>query len=609
MALPSLPHKFVAIDTETTGLNVWRGHRMFAAAASFPNGRTLYWRDEPLTMLKEICEDPTIDKVFQNAKFDVRMLEYAGIEVKGQLWDTMILAHLIDAWQLLNLDALTKRYLPPSRYKLVDDLNNWFDEHKISKKDRGCSFNILPSDMLKARCLGDATSTLMLFMKLYPFCKATFPFLLKQEHDLIRVIKRMEDRGITLNPTAVHEQLEEYGEMVDDVTEFCCSAIGEEFFNINSRTNIETLLRQAGILQYVKERTPPSKTYPKGQYKLDDWNLRSLHHPVASMVLVGRAAAKMRGTFLIGMINRAVDNIIHCNFKQTGTVTGRFSCSGPNLQNIPIEGARRTALSDEESAEAFAHTGIEYAPHIKQTFVCRPGFAHVHSDKSKAEIFALAHYAQDPTLTAIMLSGKDVHSEVCVRIFGRETKGLRTRTKICIFGNFYGAGEALSAKKMGVTLEEAREVRAGLNAIVPGLPRWKNEMNRTLSNVGYLTTIHGRRHFLPRGSWYMSVNRMCQGTVGDEIKGRMIALDDYFQSEHPDCQMLLNIHDDLGSEVPIHLLPEVVPNIHRIMQETDVDLSVPMPASCELSYTNWADLKTVKIVNNQYILPPPPETA
>ena len=573
---------FVAIDTECTGLNPWKGARMFAAAAVFPSGRTLYWRDD-FGGLKELLEDASIDKVFQNAKFDLRMLEWAGFEVKGQVWDTMILAHLADASQRLALEHLAVRYLAPSRRKVVEELNVWFDEHKIKVADRGKNFGNLPPELLRKRCISDTTLTALLFQRLYPVISKEFPLLIKQEHELLPVVKKMEDRGMLIDLEEVARQREYMSEVTEQVVLFCEGILGHGGFNIYSKAHLCDLLKRAGVLDQITERTP--KTH---EPQLTEQVLRGLHHPVAHMILLGKKADALDSKFLRAIQKLHVDSVVHAQFNQLGTCTGRFSCSKPNLENQPTEGGH---LSSEETEEAILMTGTDLAPRIKRCFPCRPGFTHLHADKSKVEVLMLAHYTRDPMLLEVMTSGLDIHEEMSMRMFGEATKGLRVRAKVTVFGFQYGVGDEGLAKKIRCTVAEAKSYKERLQSLCPTIQKFKRDLRRQISERGYVCTDHGRRHYLRREQAYMAVNRMCQGTAADEVKSRMLALNRWFQQKYADCSILLNIHDDIGSEIPTELVPEIAETYHNIVEEVSIPFALPLPASLESTTTTWAELK------------------
>ncbi len=455
----SIPTRYVAIDTETTGLHRHMGHRPFAAAATFPDGREMFWRDE-FTGLRELVEDPTLDKVFHNAKFDWGMLEELGYDVRGRVWDTGILIHLLDGRDAQGgggLDYASRKYLPAQYRKVAAEIEGWFDSRKIPKTRR--SFTTLPHDLLRRRCIGDTGLTLKLFQKLLPTVLRTFPYLLDQEHRLIPIVKRMQDRGITIDPIEVETQLKYFAGVVDDVGLFAQGVLDWPWWNINSREHQRKLLESAGLYEFLNEWTTPNKKRKSKKpfvatRKITTTTLTDLHHPVAHMLIVGKAAQKMISPFLSQAHELSVDNVLHCNYKQTGTVSGRFSCSEPNLQNIPVEGEHRAGWTEEEASEAFEMTGHNFAPHIKRIFLVRPGYVHIHMDKVQAEMYALGFYTKDKRLIELLQQGS-VHDGMCKLMFGELTKGLKQRSKAVTFGYQYGAGLdtiALSCSPFGMVL-------------------------------------------------------------------------------------------------------------------------------------------------------------
>ncbi len=585
---------FVAIDTESTGLNPWRGDRMFAVGMWWPNGTTKFWRGS-FEGLREILEDASIDKVFANPIFDMRMLEYSGFQVKGKVWDVLILAHLLcgrDA-ENISLDFIANKYLPAAFKKVTTEIDDWFKENKYTKAT--LDFSKLPHELLRRRNIGDAELTGLFFKRAFPTVSTIFPWLLDNEHKLLHVVKKACDRGILVSQEEIHRQFDYFNEMVEEVTDWFEKYTGRHYFSLTGRGDQIRAVEQAGIYDLLIDMDPDKK---KERLYLDDYHLRNTHHPVAHMLLVGKAALKMRDTFLDQMERLSVDNILHPNLKQIGTGTGRFSCAQPNLQNIPIDGDRRTAYTEDEAQEMIDMTGFNYAPHIKRIFHVRPGYAHLHSDKKQAEMVMLAHYTNDAGMIEIFNKGESIHDGICRLLYGEWTKGLKTRTKAVVFGYQYGAGLPTIARKIGGTLDDAREAKSRLERILPTLPRWRRELNEKLASNGYVQTIHGRRHYLFGSESYKSVNYMCQGSVGDEIKNRMVAIDDYLVSNNIDGRVLLNIHDDVATEFPAAEYAAHIPNIYRIMNEASMKYNLPLPSSCDVTYTRWSDLKPIEDFTN-----------
>lgn len=594
---------FVAVDTESTDLHPWRGAKLISAAAAFPSGEEMFWRDSDLYGggLRRLLNDETIDKVFHNAKHDARILQSAGFKIRGQVWDTMIFAHLLDgrnAGKGLGLGACAVRFLPSDKRKIVDEITKYFDDHNIGEDRRWMSFALLPPDLLKRRNVGDACLTRDIFLRTYKTVALTFPWLLKNEHRLIPVVIKMENRGIVINEEELDAQVDYFNDIYEDCLRFYEGVTGNNSFNIDSPDDQAHLLGTAGLLELIPELTKGGKSGKNKKPKMDDWNLRQLHHPVSHMLILGKAAKKMRDTFLIGMLQRSINGVVHANANQLGTNTGRFSYSDPNLQNIPIEGDRRTSYTEDEAREAYEMTEVNYAPHLKRIFYVRPGFAHIHSDKKQAEMFMMGHYANDPKMDAIfaesLRTGKSIHDMICIAMYGEWTKGLKTRTKQVVFGYQYGSGVKTFSKRTGLPMSETLATRARLARTLPGLPRWKRQLDEIVQERGFVITEHGRRHYIRSDASYVAINRMCQGSVADEIKSRMVALNDYFESEIPEATVLLNIHDDLANEVPQEYRHKAAKDIKEIMEETGVPFRLPLPSSLDITYSRWSDLKEIE---------------
>lgn len=579
--------RFVAIDTETTGLDYWRGHRMFAVAAYFYNHKRAMWRDD-FSGLETILEDPNIDKVFHNANFDIRMLEAEGFTVKGRVWDTMIFGHLLDGRDArggLNLEEMCKKYLPRDYRKLVKEIDDWFAKKGITGK-AAKNFKDLPYDLLKKRVVGDAELTARLFQRVYATVAKTFPTLLEQEHALIPIIRRMENRGMMVDMKEVEKQERIFDEIYEDVEAWAEDLLGWDYFNAISRTHQTELLKHMGCYNQLTERTKTGR-------KMDVKSLLRLQHPAAYMILAARAADKMRGTF-IGQIRRYQhDSILHAKFRQTGTVTGRFSCANPNLLNIPTDSDSPTAWSESDVEGLLRATGIQAEQHIKRMYVVPPGYARIHSDKVQAEMVALAHYTKDKKLLEIFAQGISIHEGMCRHLFGKYNKVLKRQTKGVVFGYVYGAGLESTAAISGGTIEEARDTRNRLSRMFPTLARYKRRLEETLREQGYVQTIHGRRCYLSGNESYMVINRMCQATIGDEVKGRMVALDDYYRSEGIDATIVLNIYDDIATDIRTEDVAKHLPEIFRIMQETPHPYRLAVPSDCSITYTRWSDLMPV----------------
>jgi DNA polymerase-1 len=528
-------------------------------------------------------EDPNIDKVFFNAKFDWHMIDTLGINIKGNVWDVRILAHLINGRQKLNLDEVSKKHLPTMR-KVVTPIEDWFKDNGFNKAIWGENYDKLPPDLLQERCHSDTVITAKLFMKFWPTVAATFPRLLDQEHRLIPIVKKAETRGYLIDVEEAHRQHKELGRIIDETQIWLAGVTGNDNFNANAYNDQAMALEQAGLLWKITERTKKVK-----RPKLSAENLRNLHHPVAHMLLIAKQARMLRNTFIEQMLRFEVDGVLHPGFDPCGTLSGRFSSAKPNLLNIPGEGGH---LTEEEEEERIECTGYDLAPHIKRIFKVREGYANIHSDKSKVEVRMVGHYTNDPTLKGILSSGEDIHAEISQRMFESTDSRLRVRSKAVVFGYIYGAGDATIGARTGGGRQEGRLYRTRLESLCPALPIWKKRLEEQIRARGYVLTDHGRRHYLYPGESYMAVNRMCQGTAGDEVKACMVRIGEDLVDEYPDSTVLINIHDDIGSEVPLEQLEEILPIYDDLMAQVSMPFNVPLPSDTKYTTTRWSDTKS-----------------
>ena len=578
----------VAIDTEATGLNPWRGHRIFSVAAAFSSGRLLFWRDE-YSGLKEILEDESIEKVFQNAKFDIRMLRFSGFKVKGVIHDTMTEAHLLNSRQKLNLEDLAGKYLPPQHQKVVKELDDWFKEHGFNKKNMGENFRELPHDLLKKRNQGDAISTLLLHNRFIPTVKKDFGFLYQQEMDLMPYVMGMEDRGIAVDVEEIQTQKQFLSEVIEEAVIEFEGILGREV-NWRSYDDKIELLDTAGLLPYLPGRTPT------GKYRLKTSDFRCIPHPVPQLLLRLSLATKLRDTFLAQLEANEIDGVVHGGFNACGTVSGRFSSSKPNLQNIPREGGQLT--DEEEDADL---EDIPLAPHIKRAFIARPGYRNMHTDKKQVEVRMMIHYSKDLTGKEILESGADPHFMICKKMFGVEDDKYKQRAKQIVFGWEYGMGLDSMAARLQATKAEAKEYYNIFERLFPGAKRWKQRLYSEVHERGFVQTDHGRKHYLYPGEAYIAVNRMCQGTAADEIKGNMLMVGRELERDYPDCHMLLTIHDEVSTEIPDEMFDEVAPKVHELMCQSRIEYFTPMPADSKVTDVGgrWAELKKIKFVKNE----------
>ncbi len=350
-------------------------------------------------------------------------------------------------------------------------------------------------------------------------------------------------------------------------------------FNINSPKQLgEVLFEEMGLPAQKKTKTGYS-TSAEILEKI------KLYHPIVPLILDYRMLGKLIGTYVEGLISAADDNgKVHTVFKQAATATGRLSSAEPNLQNIPIK--------------------TELGKYLRKFFLpSEEGYVLIDADYSQIELRLLAHIADDEHMIDAFNSGADIHTATAAKVFGvpREsvTPLLRKRAKAVNFGIMYGMGEFSLAGDLGISMKEAKGY---IESYFSKYPKITDYFERTKSEAydqGYVTTLLGRRRYIPELSASNKNIRMfgervarnspIQGSAADIMKLAMINVDRRFREECPEARILLQVHDELLVEAPKSKC-ELAMKLLREEMENAVSLSVQTSVECSSGET-WYDCK------------------
>lgn len=304
-------NRLIAFDTETTGFNVFKGARPFLCTWS--EGDKNYYTKN-IEEVRYLLEDPTIDKVFQNGKFDLKMFRMMGIEVKGQIYDTMIMAHLYNEnLPSKSLEHLAKTFL--GEEKLGDSIEQWFKKNKIKKEER--NYADVPDEIMIPYALKDTELTLKLYHYFEPKLKEwkLWPLFLN-ECELVRVLVDMEMRGLEIDVEYFEKLKVEFELELARVQGEIFALVGCEFDVLSSKQLGEVFSKEGIILNLS----------PKGNSEADKEALSKINHPLSCLVLEYRNKSKMLSTYINGLLDAQINNIVRCELYQIGARTGRFSC-------------------------------------------------------------------------------------------------------------------------------------------------------------------------------------------------------------------------------------------------------------------------------------------
>lgn len=400
------------------------------------------------------------------------------------------------------------------------------------------------------------------------------------EMPLCAVLTDMEREGFRLNC----EGIVSYGEQLDVVASELESRVftyvGKQF-NLNSPKQLgEVLFGEDGL-----HLPAPKKT--KTGYSTSAEVLEKLrpYHPIIEDILDYRQVTKLKSTYVDGLL-RVVgdDGQVHTTFKQTGTATGRLSSAEPNLQNIPI----RTELGRE----------------LRRFFIpSRPGYLLIDADYSQIELRLMAALTEDENMCRAFREGHDIHTSTASKVFGVDPENvtieMRKRSKAINFGILYGMGDFSLAEDLHITRKQAKEYIDNYLSSYPKIDAYLTNIKKTAAEQGYVTTMLGRRRYIPELSSpnkmvqhfgeRVAMNSPIQGSAADIIKLAMIAVHRRLKQSGMDAKLILQVHDELLIEANAACRDEALALLREEM-ENAVSLCVPLDVSVAVG-ENWYDAK------------------
>ncbi len=398
------------------------------------------------------------------------------------------------------------------------------------------------------------------------------------ELPLSPVLARMEKAGFRLDTRALSAFGERLAEQMVTLTENITALAGMEF-NINSPKQLAEVLFDHLML--------PTKGLKKNKngYSTDADTLASLrrYHPIIDEILTYRQISKLYSTYAVGLLKVADEaGVIHTDFKQALTATGRLSSAEPNLQNIPI----RSKLGRE----------------MRRAFIPKKeGYVLVDADYSQIELRLLAAFSQDEKMCQAFLSGEDIHRKTASAVFGipehAVTDTHRSRAKAVNFGIVYGISAYSLSGDIGVSVAEAKAYMEGYFGEYPGIKAYLDGVVAKAEESGYTETCFGRRRYIPELSSKVfamrafgkrvAMNSPIQGSAADIIKLAMVRADRRLKSEGLDAHLILQVHDELIVEAAAKDAERVRQILAEEMQGA-ASLAVPLTVSTAVG-ANWLE--------------------
>ena len=573
--------KLFALDTETDNLD-YMAANLVGISFALENGEAAYLplqldylgapktleKTTALTLLKPILENPTIQKVGQNFKYDLTIFARNGIDVQGVAFDTMLESYVLNSTGRHNMDDLAKRYLGHQTISF---------EEIAGKGKNQLTFNQIQLEQAAEYAAEDADVTMKLQQVLWEKLskEPTLEKLFKEmELPLLGVLSRMERRGVLIDSDALFLQSNEIANRLSELEEQAYVLAGQPF-NLASTKQLQEIL-------FDKLGLPVIQKTPKGAPSTNEEVLEELafSHELPKVLVEHRGLSKLKSTYtdkLPQMVNSQTGRV-HTSYHQAVTATGRLSSSDPNLQNIPIR--------NEEGRR------------IRQAFIAREGFTVVAADYSQIELRIMAHLSQDQGLINAFTQGKDIHRSTAAEIFGvaldEVTSEQRRNAKAINFGLIYGMSAFGLSRQLGIGRADAQSYMDLYFKRYPGVQTFMHDIREKAKAQGYVETLFGRRLYLPdinssngmrrKAAERVAINAPMQGTAADIIKRAMIQLDQKLQND-PDIAMIMQVHDELVFEVrseKIAFYSELI----KTQMESAADLVVPLIVEVGQG-TNW----------------------
>lgn len=537
--------KLFALDTETDNLD-YMAANLVGISFALENGEAAYLplqldylgapktleKTTALSLLKPVLENPAIQKVGQNFKYDLTIFARNGIDVQGVAFDTMLESYVLNSTGRHNMDDLAKRYLGHQTISF---------EEIAGKGKNQLTFNQIPLEQAAEYAAEDADVTMKLQQVLWEKLskEPTLEKLFKEmELPLLGVLSRMERRGVLIDSNALFLQSNEIANRLSELEEQAYVLAGQPF-NLASTKQLQEIL-------FDKLGLPVIQKTPKGAPSTNEEVLEELafSHELPKVLVEHRGLSKLKSTYtdkLPQMVNPQTGRV-HTSYHQAVTATGRLSSSDPNLQNIPIR--------NEEGRR------------IRQAFIAREGFTVVAADYSQIELRIMAHLSQDQGLINAFTQGKDIHRSTAAEIFGvaldEVTSEQRRNAKAINFGLIYGMSAFGLSRQLGIGRADAQSYMDLYFKRYPGVQTFMHDIREKAKAQGYVETLFGRRLYLPdinssngmrrKAAERVAINAPMQGTAADIIKRAMIQLDQKLQND-PDIAMIMQVHDELVFEV------------------------------------------------------------
>ena len=546
--------KFITFDTET--------HAHFKSSSEVPKsvvrrwvgtGKSAHPQDYPFCMsicdgknaysiydtvnngfakfkqLAPLFEDPSIEKIAHNWKFDAHMFANAGMKIIGRVHDTVVLSKLVDenrhSFQLRDIAAKKKGGIVKFEYMV--------DAYKQMNKVN--DYRLIPRELLSEYANADVWNCYLVFVDEYPKLIADdLVELYDRECELMIVLYAMERYGMRTDPSYEAPLKTELQQVTDEAERAIYEEAGS-MFNINSGKQLYDVLMNLGVNKNWIGMTD------KGSPKLDKDALNTLAEKydvsIVQKILEYRKNEKLLNTYAVGIYEQKDnEDRVHCSINQTEATTGRMSITKPALQTLPKKDKR-----------------------IRRVFIPDPDYDLYFMDLDQVEYRLFAHYAKIPSLIEAIKKGYDVHAATAAMIFHVDideliskinagdtaANDMRSKGKTINFALIYGVGIDHLSDMLKCTVTEATNLKVNYFSQMPEAQVFISTVHQVIKARGFVKNFYGRRRRLDPDDCYKAPNALIQGCAADYIKSKLVNMFKYIMHNNLKTKLLLPIHDEV----------------------------------------------------------------
>lgn len=607
-------------DTETTGLQWYRQSCMCGIALGGITNNNIRYYYVPFrhktgerqlhiydihSGIHKLLKNPNTLKIFHNIKFDEHMLRKENFVINGSRYDTLIAARLFDENRSA---ALKERAITDLGYtnaaiyedRIKEELVQLakLNKLKIAEYTAQYGYSQIPVLLCGLYACHDIEYTLHLYYFYESRNISHYP-IFATEMSLTSILCDMEESGMHIDVPYLNNLKAELTSASKQIENVIWQITGGYRFNLASDEELLNFIQN--IL-----KLPLTKLTKKGKFAVDKSVLRDLakDYPIFGLIKDWRETEKLRTTYTDSIILRLdEENILHCDYQQVGTTTGRLSCREPNLQNQPSDNNERAIKCTGKSLEDGGFDPWS----IRRAYTVEKNWVRLYFDYSQIELRVLAYYTKDPVMVDAYINKQDIHDRTSLEIFGSNEKHLRRLAKIINFGLSYGMQEKGFSAQAGIPLEDASKFLNIFFDRYKGISIFKEKFWEILrQNKGYFENIFGRPHHIANINSFNKWDRIAaereaiatliQGTAAELTKESLVSISTNvnFNGWWELAQVVCTIHDEIQIDCHKSIAVDLAKDVKYIMENFPQFYPIPIVVDIQYTETNWREKKKWK---------------